>query len=42
MTRVSKIYANAKDKLNREEKIFMEYCKDLFVGKDHTKVIFLL
>jgi len=42
MNRVEKIFSNLKSRLEREESLFHEYCKDNFLGKDYSKFMYLL
>lgn len=42
MSRVMKMYATARDKLKREEEIFVDYCRTMFLGKEHGKVVLLI
>lgn len=42
MSRVGKMYASARDKLKREEEIFVDYCRTMLLGKDHARVVSLI
>ena len=42
MARVERIYSNIKSWLERELKLFHSFCKDLFLGKDYSKLIYLI
>ena len=39
---MDKIFANLRKKVDLEEKIFHDYCKDNFLGKDYNKLMYLL
>lgn len=42
MSRVEKIFANIRSRLEKEFKLFSAFCKDLFLGKDYSKLMYFI